>query len=243
MGILHKSKTALNILRNDGLDKVLSILISKYILTKISFLHSEKAKWKEGIKSEIDFWDDYFFNKGLRWKEDYNNRLNPDLELQERPAGLLPSQLDIHILDVGAGPLTFLGKKFEGNHIDIIAVDPLADEYEILLAKYHITPLVKTQKIAAEELSRFYNKSTFDLVFARNCIDHAYNPENAILQMIDVVKKGKYFLLEHRQNEAVNENYAGLHQWNFSVSSGGDFLISSISKTVNIKKNILKFVQ
>ena len=236
MGILHKSKTVLNVLKKEGLKKVFSILISKYGFSMFLGQQSQKAKWETGIKSEIDFWDDYLSTKGLRWGEDYKNRFNPDLSLQARPADLVASQSNIQVLDVGAGPLTFLGKKNRGNFINITAVDPLADEYDFLLAKHQITPLVKTQKIAAEEISKFYNKSTFDLVFARNCIDHAYNPENAVLQMIDVVKKGKYILLEHRQNEAVNENYAGLHQWNFSMSSNKDFLISSKTKTVNITK-------
>jgi hypothetical protein len=80
-------------------------------------------------------------------------------------------------------------------------------------------------------------------VFARNCIDHAYNPESSILQMVDVVKTGRYVLLEHRPNEAETEGYSGLHQWNFSSSLEGDFLISSRSETVNMTKKYADVMQ
>lgn len=149
---------------------------------------------------------------------------------------MLPQKLKIYILDVGADPLTYLGKIFEGKRINITAVDPLADEYDLILDKYQIQPLIRTQKLAAEELTKRFSPSTFDLVVARNSIDHAYGPESGVLQMIDVVKSGQYVLLEHRQNEAENENYSGLHQWNFSLSANGDFLISSKFDKVNKTK-------
>ncbi len=54
--------------------------------------------------------------------------------------------------------------------------------------------------------------------------------------MIDVVKTGSYVLLEHMLNEAENENYSGLHQWNFSLSVDSDFLVSSKFEKVNMTK-------
>ena len=54
--------------------------------------------------------------------------------------------------------------------------------------------------------------------------------------MINVVKRGRYLLLEHRPKEGEKENYQGLHQWNFSSSKEGDFLISSRRKGVNMTK-------
>ncbi|MBX7043785.1 MAG: class I SAM-dependent methyltransferase [Ignavibacteria bacterium] len=194
------------------------------------------AIWKDGMKSEVEFWDSYFSTKGLEWSEYYEMRFDPELVLQDRPAKLLPPRTDVYILDVGAGPLTFLGKKLEGRNISITAVDPLADEYDKLTEKYGVHPPVRTLKLAAEELSVMFPPSCFDLVVARNCIDHSYNPEKAILQLIRVVKQDCFVLLEHRENEAVNANYLGLHQWNFSLSPEGDFLISSKTETLNMTK-------
>ena len=149
---------------------------------------------------------------------------------------MLPAQTEVKILDVGAGPLTYLGKKWGGRHVNITAIDPLADKYDRILAKYQLQPLVRTQKLAAEDLSQRFPAGTFDLAFARNCLDHAYNPERAVLQMIEVVKRGRYVLLEHKPNEARQQSYTGLHQWNFSVSANGDFMIGSKFETVNMTK-------
>ena len=81
-----------------------------------------------------------------------------------------------------------------------------------ILKKHGIQPLVRTRKLAAEELTKAFPVNTYDLVFARNCIGHSYNPERAILEMINVVKRGRYVLLEHLPNEGKSENYQGLHQ-------------------------------
>ena len=118
------------------------------------------------------------------------------------------------------------------------AIDPLADAYDRLLDKYHVKPIIRTQKAYAESLTTRFPPNTFDLVFARNSIDHARNPEMAILQMIEVAKTGCYVLLVHYVNEAERAGYTGLHQWNFSMSANGDFLISSGSVRVNMTRKV-----
>jgi SAM-dependent methyltransferase len=233
MNILRKARSAFEILgEKDSFHRILSILRSQYGLP---IPQSAYSKWKAEIESELGFWDSYFRTKGLQWADTYGVRFDPDLPLQSRPTALIPRSLtEVHILDVGAGPLTYLGKKCAGKQLCITAVDPLADEYDRILDKYQVQPLIRTKRLVAEDLTKEFPSNTFDLVFARNCIDHAYNPERAILQMIEVVKKGSYVLLEHRANEADNENYQGLHQWNFSISTNGDFWISSKSKELNM---------
>ena len=198
-----------------------------------------KLRWKVGVSSEVDFWDSWFRTKGLEWATDYIERFDPNLALQSRPAALLPEQPKagkIRILDVGAGPLTYLGKKSGMREIEIVAVDPLAAEYDHILAKYQVSPPVKTEKLDAERLSVRFKPDTFDLVTARNCLDHSYNPEKAILEMISVVKPKCYVLLEHYENEALTANWQGLHQWNFSMSVNGDFIISSRLHQVNFSE-------
>ena len=158
------------------------------------------------------------------------------MHLQEELAQLLPNnKRDITILDVGAGPVTCVGKAYKGLKINLIAVDPLADEYDKLMARYNVFPPVKTKKCDAETLTELFSENSFDLVFARNCIDHSYSPEKAILEMLKVTKRNCNILLVHRENEAINENYRGMHQWNFS-SVNGDFIISSQYRSVNISQ-------
>lgn len=196
----------------------------KYTLrTKLPM--SPLGRWKGGIDNEIKFWDGFFTSE--EWKEKSHTRLDPNMELQTEIASLLPKNLEgIKILDVGAGPLTYLGTKYKNKILKITPIDPLADEYEKILTKHSITPIIKTIKLAAEEISTQYKENTFDLVFARNCIDHSVSPEQSILEMIKVVKKNCCVYMIHRPNEAINENYRGFHQWNFSISDG-DFLIGS----------------
>ncbi len=233
MSLFNKARNAMTLFREDGFLGFVSILISK---SGLPIPQTTKFKWKAGVIRETIYWDAYFCTKGLEYADIYSMRFDPDLPLQPRPTALLPPHKEIHILDVGAGPLTYLGKKCEGKNIKITAVDPLANQYERILDKYKIQPLIRTETLVAENLSKRFSSNTFDLVVARNCIDHAYDPEEAILQMIHVVKTGAYVLLEHRPNEAETMNYRGLHQWNLSLTVDGNFLISSKSKKVNMTK-------
>ena len=230
---MKKIKSLIKLIKEFGFSGLISILTSKYGLPT-----SNKAKhiWRSALISEIQFWDNYYRTKGLEWSDQYHLRFDPELPLQPRPTALLPEREKVKILDVGAGPQTYLGKKVEGKTIELQAVDPLADAYDKIFKKYNITPLVRTKKLASEDLKKRYSPNEFDLVFARNCIDHAYEPENAIMHMVDIVKNGCYVLLEHRPDEAETENYVGLHQWNFSMNDNGDFIIRSKDSEVNMSE-------
>jgi len=197
---------------------------------------TRKAFWQHEIPTEIEFWDDYIRTRGVRYG-DINltdHYLNPKLPLQKEVVDLLPDGEGPYLLlDVGAGPFTFLGKKHDRVRFKIVAVDPLADAYAQAIAKHSVEPLVRTEKLAAECLTERFQENTFDLAFARNCLDHSYDPEKAILQMVKVVKPGRYVLLKHIPNEADNEGNHGLHQWNFRETAG-DFVIASKWKSINM---------
>jgi ubiquinone/menaquinone biosynthesis C-methylase UbiE len=213
--------------------KLLSIF--NYVKTKIKARTpiNHKEKWSNALQHEIDFWDKTIGTKGYKWKDMYQDALNPDLPLQSYVAALLQNgKKEYNILDVGAGPLTHLGKKLQGVKINITAVDPLAEQYDRILSKYNVNPIVRTTLAEAEKLTSTFKENTFDLVYARNCIDHTYSPEKSILEMIKVAKRNTYVLMEHRANEAEHEHYEGLHQWNFS-SKKGDFIISSPNGSLN----------
>ena len=192
-----------------------------------------KSKWQLGLFAEVVFWDKFIRTKGILWSEDYARRLDPQLPLQGEICSLLPSQSDVRILDVGAGPLTALGKKCDKAHLEITAADPLAHVYDRILLRYDVQPLVRTQKVDAEKLTSKFAPNTFDLVFALNSIDHSYDPEQAILEMIAVTKPGCHVLLEHAINEGENMRYRGLHQWNFSVKDDA-FIIRGKKTAVDI---------
>ncbi len=234
MRAVRKAGSVATAFRRGGVRGVASSIVRRFRRPSAA---GSKATWEGGVPSEVEFWDKYLEARGgTEWAGDFDRRLDPNLPLQPRPAALLPKQAEIRILDVGAGPLTYLGKLHEGRPLHITAVDPLASDYAKVLARHGIEPLVRTQAGAAEELTSKFPPDSFDFVFARNCIDHSYDPFAAINEMIAVVKQGRYVLLEHRVNEGATEHYAGLHQWDFSVAANGDFVIASRGAQVNVTR-------
>jgi SAM-dependent methyltransferase len=234
MTIANKAHAAVNLFKRGGV----SALLGEVAVRAAPSGLTRKLKWSTSIGEEITFWDEYIAQGGgsdEAQREALRERLVPDLPLQHRVAELLPASRTVHILDVGAGPLTYLGKKYPGKELKITAIDALAAEYDLILLKNNITPIIRTEKLEAEQIAQHFKANSFDLCFARNCLDHAYDPEDAINQMIAVVNPGCYVLLEHFCNEAEEAGHRGLHQWDFDLSSHDHhFLIKSRTTTVDM---------
>lgn len=203
-----------------------------------------KKEWGKSISHEISFWENWFKNKGGRWKEDYKMRLSPDSRLQELFLKYLNKDiLENKILDVGAGPLTIINKKCDFTKLYIYAVDPLANEYDSLLKKYNIQPIVRTQKSDGERLTEKFNDNNFDITYSRNALDHSYNPLKCIEEMVKVTKSGGYIILQHFLNEGSHKWYRGMHKWDFFVKNNSLFLKGKNTIEYNIPdyfKNIIK---
>src|SRR5215469_4530 len=109
-------------------------------------------------------------------------RSDPNTPFQDYLRGLIevPAGAQIRVLDVGAGPLTTIGRKWPGRELHITAVDPLAAEYDDLLRKLEIDPPCRTAFAFAEELSAIFTPSSFDLVHSRNAIDRSKDVLKAI---------------------------------------------------------------
>ncbi len=175
--------------------------------------------WVRGIPSELHFWENWVATRGAQWPDDFAARLDPDrlvsvLEpnMAERLAAIGPAA---RVLDVGAGPLTVLGKRVEHGRVMIEACDPLALAYRRILDRHAVVPVLPTVPAQAETLSIAYAESSFDVVHCRNALDHSFDPVAGIFEMLRVVKPGGEVLLRHAIDEAVNASYNGLHQWNF----------------------------
>lgn len=131
-----------------------SSILSKFN-PAISRKEQVKAKWEGGISNELLHWEHWlragsaaFVREGFN---DYEWRTNPNSDLTKAQKHIIrrlepvaPPGTKVSILDVGAGPLTCVGKQWEGREIKITAVDALAEEYNALLAKLNISPLVRT---------------------------------------------------------------------------------------------------
>jgi SAM-dependent methyltransferase len=176
--------------------------------------------WSAHIKDEVRFWDEWMRTKGLEWPDSYSEVLTPDRPLQEDHRALLSVDGPIRILDVGAGPFTYLGTKWEGRDVTVVPVDPLADEYDRLRARYGLVAPVQTIRCAGEDLLAQFAENSFDLAVARNSLDHSFDPVIIIRNMVAIVKPGCVVRLHHLIREADRQKFEGLHQWNFYPQDG-----------------------
>lgn len=199
---------------------------------------AQHIQWQAGHAAEIAFWDEWLATRGGPWPSSFNDRLNPQRPLQPFFEALLPAGLThARILDVGAGPLTFVGFQSPRRTLDVLAVDPLAPAYNELLMRHNISPVVCTQPGDAERLTARFAPNSFDIVTARNCIDHSYDPMAALRAMLAVCKPGCTVLLQHAVAEAEAQQYAGLHQWNL-VDEQGDFVLAGYKQRVNVTRTL-----
>jgi SAM-dependent methyltransferase len=178
--------------------------------------------WRTRHASEVDFWAGWLVGAPgtEEWKSDRDARLDPDTQIVDP---LVHAELDrnpaeaISILDVGAGPVTKLGFRYPGKTLTIVAVDPLADEYERLLRDAGLDPPVRTIRVAGEALVEHFGRGRFDIAYATNALDHSADPFIIISNMVAVVRPGGVVVLRHKRNEGESARYWGLHQWNFDV--------------------------
>ncbi|WP_276353611.1 methyltransferase domain-containing protein [Cohnella caldifontis] len=197
------------------------------------FMH----KWITSIEHELVHWACSLAAKGGEYQDDYNSRLQPDRLLQEELTKYINVEpgVQVEILDVGAGPLTILGKKHHQYELVINAVDPLGNFYQQMLKDFDVNAPIQTQTCEVENLTQLFERNRFDLVFMRNALDHCYDPILGINEMINVVKPSSYILLTHIINVGEIESYDGLHQWNFS-QEGDEFIIWNKDSQTNVTR-------
>ena len=174
--------------------------------------------WRRVQDHEIGFWDDLLGSTQMP-------RMNANRGLPAYVTELIPQPgARVEILDVGSGPMTILGDHWRGRDVRITAIDANAAEYDRLLAKHGITPPCRKKFGYAEDLGSIVPVSSFDLVHARNCIDHSKDPLRAIEHMVRAVKPGCCVFLNHYISEGRRNQYAGPHQGNL-FPLGGRFFV------------------
>ena len=182
-----------------------------------------KLIWKTALPSEVGFWEDYLKSRGQSCNAgaEFKFRTDPEAALQPWLHELLacPEGSVVQILDVGAGPLTWVGKKWPGRDVRIEAIDPLAESYNQIMRQHNITPPVTTRKGDGEEVARTFGRDRFDLAFARNSLDHSYDAIQAVTSMMEATRPGGILFLWHSEDEAEQLCYDGLHQWNFRLKN------------------------
>ncbi len=171
-------------------------------------------EWLNGLKHEMNFWSRWFDTKGLEWPDEYSSRTKGNRKFQYEH---LVNKKETKLLDVGSGPCTLIGTLSDNIKLDITAVDPLAYAYNRLIDEHSIILKVRSKFGMVERLEDSLEENSFDIVHMQDALDHSYNPLIGISKMIYVAKVGGKIILNHANNEAENEHYSGLNQWNFEV--------------------------
>jgi SAM-dependent methyltransferase len=174
------------------------------------------------LRNEVRFWRRWLLTEGLEWPEDFKARFDPELPIQDHLAPLIDQfpKPTVDILDVGAGPLTKLGKTHPTKQLSITATDVLGCEYNALLDEFGLEPPVRTRYAASETLRQHIGERQFDIVHAQNTLDHSADPFAALEEMLALTAPGGFVVLLHEDNEGQRELYYALHKWDFSCEDG-----------------------
>jgi SAM-dependent methyltransferase len=193
---------------------------------------SVRGRWQKAHGWEVAYWKEWLTTPEAQRLLDPDVPLDDDLVM-----GVVASMPDrsVSILDVGAGPITPLGRRFAGKQIEVIATDALAKEYDAVLEQASIRPPVRTQLVEAERLAETFPAGSIDIAHCRNALDHCYDPVLALDNMLAVVRPGGYVLLNHFINEGSSQGYLGLHQWNLTERDGS-FVIWNAERDENISE-------
>jgi SAM-dependent methyltransferase len=134
-------------------------------------------------------------------REDIAWRLNPAADFSQREyigeylRPNAPPGAAVSILDVGAGPMTFLPKAWVTRTVRITAIDPLAERYGEILRAGSLAAPVPTLPGKAETLRDTFAENHFDAVFTRNAFEQFQDPLLGLRQMLAVVKPGRWVLV------------------------------------------------
>jgi len=184
------------------------------------------TSYDQGLKNEAVFWRNALAEGGRQWSpKAFQERMNPQFpfpdNLRELVAKSPAATSDpIRVLDVGAGPLSAVGHHWPGRRVELVAVDPLAETFDQILGELKLNPPTRTRKASGEDLLSEFPADRFDIVVCSNALDHSRDPLLCVRQMFAVTRPGGWMFLWHYRNEAVDEGYVGLHQWNLDAADG-----------------------
>lgn len=183
----------------------------------------------DGIAHELNFWKGFVqtprFLEG--WVGDHKT---PELKDQMYAwLRALPSPDSLKVLDVGSGAVSLLNGSFPKHNIT--TVDPLGSLYPFIFdyAAHGIAPPIA----CGGEDMEFENE--FDIVHISNAIDHTQDPKVCFEKLVKAARPGGFVAIQGFENEAVSENWAGFHQWNFVMDQETGEIGYSGRDGINIK--------
>ena len=126
---------------------------------------------------------------------------------------------EINFIDIGSGPFSRCGLITSKAILKATYVDPLAEVYQYLKKINGVDNGVNVTTSFVELLDKKFAANSFDMVHMSNALDHCFSAIDGIYQLLNICKIGGVVILRHHENEAENESYIGLHQWNLSLNN------------------------
>lgn len=174
--------------------------------------------WKTGVVEEIQWW--WTWINTLRRQ----GKLPTWAHIRQRPfpfeADVLtfPEGTKLRCLNIGCGPRSDLGE-ISAREIEFVHMDPLARAYNKLMG-FLDAPGGGDVVFGAVEFLDQLDIGQFEVISAKNCLDHAYDVPKGLRQMIDRLSPVGMISLAHYENEAEAQNYLGFHKWNIELQDG-----------------------
>lgn len=193
------------------------------------------SNWLNGLYSEIEYWTVLIQTKGIGvglTDEKWKRLTNPDKPFYFDD---IIDRNGMSFADIGSGPFSRCGRITGKYKVDYVFVDPLGNIYEDIKNKCGVDNGNHITRGFVEFLDKQFKCNSFDIVHMSNALDHCFDPVFGIFQLLNICKIGGVVILRHAENEAVNENYFGLHQWNLSLKNDKNtFLIWNESKSIDV---------
>jgi len=176
---------------------------------------------KTGKEEEIRFWEKFVqtdrFLKDWCSNEVTSELLSGQHEVVNIIQDFLAHNPELEVLDVGSGVVSILTGLVPKENLT--ACDLLAEDYIKIFdyAKHglHWPSSIPVELIQSEE--------SFDIVHMRNALDHSQDPMKGVHNLIKSLRKGGLLIIHGFTNEAIAENWKGMHQWNIDLEvSKGD---------------------
>lgn len=187
---------------------------------------------KVSESEEFIFWDRELSMQG-EFAEFTKKRINMNTRHEEYPSGLIdplfplmekyfPDETPYKVIELGSGPLSTLGHGVDKGVLDVMAVDPLADEFGMLYKKHKVTDFpIKPVRGSGETLDELFPNESFHLAYVRNALDHTVDIMLSLKNLVRTVKTNGFIILSHIVREGSRENWSEAHQWDLELTSNG----------------------
>jgi len=193
--------------------------------------YAVKGNWRLG--TEIAYWDyEINHNRPEGWcLPSIAKYLYKGLDLIEKEFDI--NGRDIKVLELGPGPRSRLTEDYDKGRFDLVAVDPLADEF-----KKHLDGRDFLYQGYAETMNNAFPPESFHLSYASNSLDHTQDIQQSFQNMVDLTKVGGMIIVQGNIREGERLNWMGIHKYSIWIEDGDIIYITKDGYQFNLTENV-----